>query len=181
MDDTTKDIVSKERIHRTRVTVLQSTGKVNKWLLFFSSDKFFWDILPPSPSLTHAHTHTLTRSHSAISSVFFSQWRLGTRVRRVRRNRCNRRSQNQSDIHRLPPMATADTTKKGSKVKKVSACMQPDVRNLLHQNNVCCPFGTRDSAKGSKVVVYCTAKSTCLPIIIVAIPKPVGVFHTKFM
>ena len=28
MDDTTKDIVSKERIHRTRITVLQSTGKV---------------------------------------------------------------------------------------------------------------------------------------------------------
>ena len=145
MDDTTKDIVSKERIHRTRVTVLQSTGKVNKWLLFLAQTK---DILPPSPSLSHTHIHTY--SHSAISSVFFSQWRLGTRVRRVRQNRCNRRSQNQSDIHRLPPMATADTTRKGSKVKKVSACMQLDVRNLLHQNNVCCLFGTRDSAKRLK-------------------------------
>lgn len=36
MDDTTKDIVSKERIHRTRVTVLQSTGKVKKTTLAYS-------------------------------------------------------------------------------------------------------------------------------------------------
>ncbi len=29
MDSTTKDIMSKERIHRTRATVLQSSGKVS--------------------------------------------------------------------------------------------------------------------------------------------------------
>ena len=41
MDDTTKDIVSKERIHRTRVTVLQSTGKV-KTVLFANLDEHSW-------------------------------------------------------------------------------------------------------------------------------------------
>lgn len=79
-------------------------------------------------------------------------------------------------------MATADMTKKGSKVKKVSACMQLDVRNLLHQNNMFAVYLAQEIVpKGSKVVVYCRAKSTCFPIIIVAIPKPGGVFHTKFM
>ena len=30
MDDATKDIMSKERLHRTRLTVLQSSGKVQQ-------------------------------------------------------------------------------------------------------------------------------------------------------
>ena len=30
IDDTTKDIMSKERVHRSRVTVLQSLGKVQR-------------------------------------------------------------------------------------------------------------------------------------------------------
>ena len=29
MDDTTKEIMSKERVHRSRITVLQSSGKVS--------------------------------------------------------------------------------------------------------------------------------------------------------
>ena len=29
VDETTKDIMGKERVHRSRVTVLQSTGKVS--------------------------------------------------------------------------------------------------------------------------------------------------------
>ena len=32
IDDTTKEIMSKERSHRTRATVLQSTGKVSSLL-----------------------------------------------------------------------------------------------------------------------------------------------------
>lgn len=32
VDDATKDIMSKERLHRTRATVLQSSGKVRRQL-----------------------------------------------------------------------------------------------------------------------------------------------------
>ena len=32
VDDATKDIMSKERLHRTRTTVLQSSGKVGSFL-----------------------------------------------------------------------------------------------------------------------------------------------------
>ena len=32
VDDATKDIMSKERLHRTRTTVLQSSGKVGNFL-----------------------------------------------------------------------------------------------------------------------------------------------------
>ena len=37
LDDATKDIMSKERLHRTRTTVLQSSGKVDSFhtFLFF--------------------------------------------------------------------------------------------------------------------------------------------------
>ena len=36
MDNTTSDIISKERVHRTRTTMLQSSGKVRTW--FYLSD-----------------------------------------------------------------------------------------------------------------------------------------------
>ena len=53
MDDTTKEIMSKERVHRTRVTVLQSTGKVWGSLAPWKEVKS----LPPSlsPSVFQQH------------------------------------------------------------------------------------------------------------------------------
>ena len=76
MDDTTKDIVSKERIHRTRVTVLQSTGKVKKTTLAYSNKRMTFlphhnmhIHIPPSPQNTPPHAQSFSNIFSLLQSV----------------------------------------------------------------------------------------------------------------
>lgn len=62
IDDTTKEIMAKERIHRTRSSALQSTGKVLHCEPLHSG---------PWPPLTEVRSPLL--SPSVMSSVCFSQ------------------------------------------------------------------------------------------------------------